>query len=195
MLICICGIDGSGKSRVIEYLANEFSQINVPIKCIDPMKNGLLVRALRQLNSSFRETIDPTLLSSCYANDMLHCIEHLPQKKDQIILTHRYDICCRLYAELSGADVSYITTICSKLPKPSLYIYMDVYPEIAVMRIKKRSGDKVTPKESLQNLYLAREKYLELISQNTQNIIKIENNGTFDEVVPQLQKIVREVKT
>lgn len=193
MLICICGIDGSGKSSAINWLEQYISQFNIPIVCIDPMKNGLLVRALNEMNNLSLEGIDPTLLSVCYAVDMLYCMENLKKEENQIVLMHRYDICCKLYAELSGADMDYVNAVCSKLPKASLYIYMDVQPEIASFRIKKRSGERRTPKESLHNLHLARNKYLEMISANSENLIRIENNDEFENVIRVLEGIVQGV--
>ncbi|MCL2610616.1 MAG: hypothetical protein FWE02_02950 [Defluviitaleaceae bacterium] len=101
MLIAVCGIDGSGKSSCIEYAKSYFEATKKEVVQIDPMKNGSIMPQLKNFTKMkgeewYNHSFDKTVTNVCYALDALFFLSELKvSSHDKIILSHRYDICCK----------------------------------------------------------------------------------------------------
>lgn len=150
MLIAFCGTDGCGKSTYIDYFKRYFEEKGVSYKTIDPMKKGEFANALKKIpyesNKNINEYLDPTLISAAYALDMLYFMSS--QNNNNILLSHRYDLCCRTYAMLNRANMDYVELILSYLPVPDLTVYIKISPEVAYQRLLHRD-QKLSWKENL----------------------------------------------
>lgn len=172
MLIAFSGIDGSGKSTTIFLLKTYYEKKGKNVEIIDPMKGGLMNSLLKNLTGD----IDPTLFSATYASDMIAFMSNLNlNEPNTLYLSHRYDLCCKVYAELGGANLKYLSALLSALPQPDLYIHMIISPNVASNRLIER--ENLTHKESLSNLCKATDIYNKNLSSiNKEKIIYIDNN-------------------
>ena len=181
MLIVVFGVDGSGKSSYIDFLETHFKKLKKSTKRIDPMQNGLLVSklkyyALEHNINDISKFYPPSVVSECYALDMLLNINLNNRTKNEIIISHRYDICCKVYGNISGANVGILDKLCSTLPKPDLWIYIDIEPKIAMNRILE-NRNVLSWKENVQMIEKAKKiysYYLQLIPK--EKLIILNNN-------------------
>lgn len=143
---------------------------------INPMKKGKVSNYLTEISKN--NIIPPTLRSAVYAIDLLYGINTI--KGHNIVISHRYDICCKVYSQLAGANMSYINTICEVLPEPDLYIHIKVPPKIAEERINFRQTIK-SRKENIELLEKADLLYNAYISKiNEEKVRVIDNTSKID---------------
>ena len=201
MLLVFCGIDGSGKTEYQNILKNSLIGKGMNTICIDPMQNGNMINNLKKFVeknniSSIYEYFPKSAISICYALDMLfHMNNYLSEKSETIIISHRYDICCKVYSIINEIDITAINNICKYLPSPDLIIFLDVTPETALQRIIGR--EKKSWKENKRIIEKAYYIYKELIKDIPENQILILDNNTpqkkeanIDIIIERIDKII-----
>jgi thymidylate kinase len=196
MLIAVCGVDGSGKNTYIERIAKIFLHKNV--KCIDPMQCGEAVNLLKsmakQQGKSIREMYTSTMISNCFALDLLKgindCYNHC---KDQIIISHRYTLCSKVYSKINGSDMQEMQAICDLLPVPDLLIYLSVSVETAQLRIEHRNK-QATGKENRETIEKALTLYdLYIKTEPAKKILRLNNNIPIDRIDENIKLIQQNI--
>ena len=181
MLIAFCGTDGCGKSTYIDSLKTYVESNGISCKIIDPMKKGLLSRAIKKIpvesEININHLFDPTLVSSVYALDMMYSMSR--NKNNGFYLSHRYDLCCRSYAMVQNANMEYINMILSYLPIPHLTVYIKISPAVAYERLVKRN-EKLSWKENIDVLTNASLCYDINFNQLRRNKIMVDNSQAED---------------
>ena len=126
---------------------------------------------------------------------LFHMNNYLSEKSETIIISHRYDICCKVYSIINEIDITAINNICKYLPSPDLIIFLDVTPETALQRIIGR--EKKSWKENKRIIEKAYYIYKELIKDIPENQILILDNNTpqkkeanIDIIIERIDKII-----
>lgn len=187
-LIYILGIDGSGKTTLAEKLYNHFNK-KEPDSCklalgYNMFTNELEVAA-KKAHTTRRECFSAQMRGVIWGLDLLKkavdiLIPVMDKGKDVIV--DRYDICNKVYTYINCGNVEMINLIHQLLPRPDIYIFLDVDCKIAYKRILSR-GKEISPTESLDKLYQASELYEYFIKENDLPIVRISGNGKQDDVL------------
>lgn len=181
-LIAIEGIDGAGKSTIIDSLGKYYK--NKEICVISGVGNKAFISELERCaalgnferNALFSQNLTNIAWlmdfysTGCKISQMLNAGKN--------VLVDRYILSAKVYAEATtDVDMTYYYPIYDTLPKPDICFLIDVLPSLAVKRIKTR-GKKLAPYENSVGLECIRKKYWEIIFKENMKIIEI--NGAFD---------------
>lgn len=177
--IAIEGIDGVGKTTQVQLLKNWFESLGIPLFTTRELSDGLIGKFSRDLLQQGLY-LPPRTLALLWASDTQH-----NQEKPEGVVTHlkqgKYVLSDRCYL----SAYTYLFPECepdwiSELHKfcliPDITILLDLVPEIALKRIKKRN-EKLHEFETLASLVRIRENYLTLTKslKNTWKVIEIVN--------------------
>ncbi|MBC1324144.1 hypothetical protein HB853_14565 [Listeria welshimeri] len=187
MIVSFCGIDGSGKSTVLTIVKGILEKKGYDVSIIDFMKNGNLTEEfnyLLQEKTNFKKIQEvATLKSAAHALDLYLGINKLKTENNyhtKIYLSHRMDMCFRVYANLCGANIKYLSSIVKKMPTADLYVYINIEPEIAVERIGGRS-EPLSWKETEIHLKTASVLYEQFLESVEGKLVVINNNQEIKE--------------
>ncbi len=182
MIISFEGIDGCGKTTQIkllyEYLRKKYDVITTE----EPTKNNIGLIIKKYLKENAQNWIMALLFA---ADRAVHYKEVLLPNINKIILCDRYIHSSLAYQPSVGLEEEWIKSLNRYFPNPDLVIYIDVMPETAIKRIKKRGSD-FEEFEKLNLLRKVRENYLKMESNN---FILIDGERSIKEI----QKDIREV--
>jgi len=185
MLIAIEGIDGSGKTTVTNYIADELRKRGYDVVVLKEPTNSEYGKKIRQILRS-RKT-NPFEELELFVKDREWNVQNnvLPALKEgKIVIMDRYYYSTIAYQGALGIDVEYIRKMNEIFPKPDLIIILDVSPETALRRIKtKRKPDRF---EDLEYLKKVREIFLNLKN----NIVIIDAERKLNEVKRDVLKVV-----
>lgn len=185
MLIAIEGIDGSGKTTVTNYIADELRKRGYDVVVLKEPTNSEYGKKIRQILRS-RKT-NPFEELELFVKDREWNVQNnvLPALKEgKIVIMDRYYYSTIAYQGALGIDVEYIRKMNEIFPKPDLIIILDVSPETALRRIKtKRMPDRF---EDLEYLKKVREIFLNLKN----NIVIIDAERKLNEVKRDVLKVV-----
>lgn len=158
LLVAIEGIDGAGKTTLMQKLARQLSSANAPIVTSkEPTHgpHGTLLRAsaavgrlspeeeLRLLlldrEQHVRQLIGPTL------------------ERGEVMLLDRYFFSTAAYQGAEGLDVAHLLAVNREFaPEPDLLLILDVEPEVGLGRVRAR-GDLPNHFETVETLTRCRE--------------------------------------
>lgn len=192
LLICFSGIDGSGKSTYIkcvsEYLINEKKKNVIVCDAMKPCDYTERLKEVSQkLSGNMFDIFGSEFVNTTYAIDLIKNLENIiipSLEKGNIVITHRYDLCCKAYSMLSNCNMGVINRVLDICPKPDLHLYLDVNAEIAVSRINERcitTGIKKADKENYKTLTKARTNYMNLLENNYANVKIIDTSCNIEE--------------
>ena len=146
MFIVFEGIDGSGKSTQIEYLARH-------IKEQDKYQDVLLTREPTWRAEEIKKTLlqdkdsfsGGERLAELFVEDRrVHTHEQIVPALEQgaIVLSDRYSMSTLAYQSVQGVNLDYLLMLheAAGTIKPDLSFLIDVFPERAMERIAKRKG-------------------------------------------------------
>ncbi|KUO88935.1 MAG: thymidylate kinase [Thermoproteus sp. JCHS_4] len=156
LFVAVEGIDGSGKSTVIEELRKL-----LPIYATKEPSDGPIGRLIKSW-ALRRGTSDPYTDALLFAADRL---EHYQREiapalgEGRVVVTERYVESSVAYQGAAGVDIKFIELINSRVPTPDVTVLLDIEPEKAVARIKARGGD-AEKYERLEFLRAVRSIYL-----------------------------------
>ncbi len=170
MYIVFEGIDGSGKSTLINFLFNWLNSRGYRVfvhKEPSKSKIGELIR--RCIN----ENADAYTLALLFAADRYHRINDLKEKISKgIVLADRCFYSSIAYQGVY-VDKMWIREINKFAVKPDYVIYLDVSPEVAVKRKKHEKKDLF---ENVEYLKKVRENYLRLAEEENFVVINAEQS-------------------
>lgn len=193
--IAIEGIDGVGKTTQIQLLKNWFDSLDIPLFTTRELSDGLIGKFSRDLLHQGLY-LPPRTLALLWASDTQHnqekpegVINHLKQGKNVLSDRCYLSAYAYLFPECEPDWISELHKFCLI---PDITILLDLVPEIALKRIKKRN-EKLHEFETFTSLVRIRENYLTLIKslENTWKVIEIVNiqeSTSIDE----LQQVIRQ---
>ena len=156
--VAVEGIDGSGKSTVIELLAETLPRVYVTKE----PSGGPIGRLIREW-ALRGGSVDPHVDALLFAADR---IEHYRReiepklRENFLVITERYIESSIAYQGAAGVPIDFILYINSLVPKPDLTVILDVDPQIAVERIARRGGvekfEHATFLRRVREIYLRR---------------------------------------
>lgn len=202
MYIGVSGVDGSGKTTIIESISDFLREITKKkVVVCDAMKGGGYNAELRKTDGyldgkrTFDTFFSPEIVNLAYCADLYENYHNIIQPAlcgDRIVVSHRSRLCCKVYSEVFSAKMNLVNLLLNAVPFPDLLIYLRTSPEIALKRVysrEKKEGIPVGRKENLQVFKKANELYDIEIGKTSANIIVI--NG--DQEKEKVEKEVREV--
>lgn len=150
-IIEIAGVDGSGKSTVIQHLMRHFNELGQP--AYERSLRSVYKRVLDDIafektaSQNWSSMFDANSVELAQALEMLQLVQTqlapFAQSR-QLFLTDTYAIRWLGVATDWGADLGVLGEVYSRLPKPIVSIYLSVDPSTAHDRILARTkGDHI----------------------------------------------------
>lgn len=202
-LIFLFGIDGSGKSTILNMLEN--SGLNNTV-CTSCLTNAVFEEELYSAECNLH--FSRGSLFSHEFKHLLHIGSVIYKMFDTIyplldggvnVILDRYVICIKLFTDLF-LDPSYscLSRALDCMPIPDLGIYFDVDIDTAIQRIAERSKRTGIPphySESMESLIKRKAGYEAMIPSEKYSILRVDANQNVDNVYSATLKILNEICT
>lgn len=180
-LITFCGLDGSGKTTMIQYLKEYFES-----KGINPVMTKQPTQQVRnsEIFRSYMDTPDHDeysyrSLSLLAASDRLqHSNKYIEPlvKSGNIVISDRYFYSCLANLRARGFyRDKWIYEIANYILKPNISFFIDVPVETAVERVRSREEEKDRYID-MELQYRLREEYLNIANEIGGVVISSENS-------------------
>ena len=189
MLITFCGLDGCGKTTMINRLKCLFSALDVPLlltkQPTEEMRKNSIFRTYMDQKDHSR--YDYRALSLMAASDR---IQHsnkviLPAlQNDFTVISDRYFYSCLANLRARGYENDmWIYEIAQNIPKPDLAFFLDVSVETAVERVRSRENER-NRYIDMELQYRLRDEYIKICEENGGILIPsdIGINETFEKI-------------
>lgn len=145
-MIVVEGIEGAGKSTVIEAIKGYLTRKEIPFICTREPGGTPLAESLRALlksrDSEFIQPETELLLMYASRTQLYHNVIKKALAKGIWVLSDRFELSSFAYQGVGrGLDVKYLNTLsalCLDNFKPDLTLYLDVSYEISQERLFKR---------------------------------------------------------
>ena len=170
-LICLYGIDGSGKSTILEMLNNSKLKNTVCTSCLKKaIFEEELYQAEKKLHFHRQDVFSHEFKHVLHIGSVIYRMynEILPfLDAGKNVILDRYIICVKVFTELFlRPSYNCLSKALECLPNPDIGIYLNVDIDTAFARIQQRSLKTGVPphySESKQALILKQTKYEEII--------------------------------
>ena len=175
IFITISGMDGSGKTTV-QYKIKEILEdlTKKEIICVDGLKPLKYTKVLReyavQNNQDVFEMFGDISLFSFALSLMDNYVNIIKPALAQgkIVITHRNDMCCKVYTRLRDYNNNVVPIFAEMLkiyPKADLHLYCNANVDMVLERIEERKKEGYTPSinEDYEHLVKVEEYYNELL--------------------------------
>ncbi len=166
MFIVIEGIDGSGKTTQAQLLYAYLLKKGYKVHLTAEPSPHVTGNALKLLLRSKEKLPKGVLLLSFLADRITHTENTIKPllKEGYIVISDRYHPSTLAYQRVEGFEERDINTVLkvlgASLPIPDVVIYIDVSPEVAMERMRRRSSRAIY--EELEFLRQVRERYLSM---------------------------------
>ena len=192
LFIAVEGIDGSGKTTIVDRLSVILDCLNKEnIVTRDPggTTTGVKIKSLimdDELSSAEKE-----LFYFCVAREMLYQYIIEPKLKCGIsVISDRFDASTMAYqchgSKIKNNILKKYIDVFSSFNKPDINILLKVDPKIAASRIKNRTGNDRYDKQNLDFYHRVQSGYLELASKNPEKWMILNANTDFESVLQEL---------
>ena len=146
-LITFCGLDGCGKTTMMERLIAEFKDehsIFVTKQPTNAVRSSEIFR--NYMDSPNHDSFDYRSLSLLAASDRLQHVNKVIEPKMQagdIVISDRYFYSCLANLRARGFEKDeWIYEIAESVIKPDISFFFDVPVDVAVERVRKRPQEK-----------------------------------------------------
>jgi len=191
-LICIEGIDGSGKTTQVNLLAKALRGRGYDVVILREPTDGVYGRKIRKMIEEGKT--DPEELFKLFLKDRKENIEKniLPALKNgKIVIMDRYYISTLVYQSEVGIERILEAHEKISAPKPDLVIILDIPVDEALRRLKVKSCDSFERREILEKHRKQYEKIAKYLREKEKmNVVIIDATGSEEEVH---KKVLREV--
>lgn len=200
-LIILFGIDGSGKTTILNMLKS--IELNNTV-CTSCLANAIfeeeLYRAERKLKFSrtdvFSHEFKHVLHIGSVIYNMYNTVLPLLYSGKNVILD-RYTICIKLFTDLFlSPSCNCLSKALECLPTPDVGIYFDINIDNAIHRIEERchrTGTLPHYSESRESLIRKKSGYETMISNENYRIFKIDANQSIDKVYTSVIGILKDI--
>ena len=182
MFIVFEGIDGSGKSTHSRLLYNILLKRGVEASITREPSKGEVGSFIKSLIDSQRKTspITETLLFTADRFEHLNSEVNPLLEKGRIVICDRYFYSTLAYQGAQGVDIQWVRVLNHFARKPDIVFYLDINPEIALKRIKKKRS--IFENKSL--LQAARSIYMNLVEKD--EMIRLDSSLQINQVSMQI---------
>ncbi len=161
MLITFEGIDGSGKTTQVKLLANWLRKKGLKVITTEEPTNNIIGREVKKLMKKESYSWIEAILFA--ADRALHCNNVIIPNNNKIVICDRYIHSTLAYQTAMGLSKKWIKCLNQNAPEPDLTFYLDIKPETAMNRVKRRNK-RLIKYERIELLNKVRKNYLEMIS-------------------------------
>jgi len=196
--IVIDGMDGTGKSEMVKLLHNYLFSKNKSYSILTTREptNGTYGKEIRNILAEDKEPEENAkkifdLFIKDREEHVNSVIKPLLKKANgeevNIVICDRYYYSTIAFQAIQGIDLDFVIDKNKGFPEPDIAFIMDLKPEIALERIKKREKEKFEQIEFMNKL---RDKFLELPKILDDNIKIIDASKELNEVFESIKKEV-----
>ena len=192
------GIDGSGKSTQIRFLADKLKEAGIPYEITAEPSEGPIGVMIRQILTGECK-MDNRVIAALFAADRL---DHILNEEDGLL--HKIEngttvICDRYYFSsyaYNGVDMPMEWVISansqsSRLLKPTVNIFIDLDPDTALERIA-RNRQRTELFEKKSRLEKVRENYFEVFEKmQDEMVVIIDGNQTPEAMAEEIWQKIR----
>jgi dTMP kinase len=195
VLVAITGIDGAGKSSLVNALSEADLAPGVTVAVVNKRERQCLPRLLRlhgprslERDMQYDRGL-ATAIRWAHAYDFLSFYENeaLPAlRSSPLVISDRWTLCSIAYANTGvrlGAQVAEALSCCRT---PDLVIHLDIDPAVAYQRLYARG--EVGPDEDVGILTAYRDAYDELVADDP-SVVRLKNDD-FDALVQSAHALV-----
>ena len=149
MFIAFDGIDGSGKSTILDRLMIDLKNKEYEVSLLDFGGGSIFKQILREIRAN-KNTL-PRIREMVFYFEGLHTyindIKPFRSDKNKILIIDRYLLTYYVYGQLNGMNKEDILFFTKNIEEPDLYFYLDNEPDVALDRVLK-SRDYINPAET-----------------------------------------------
>ncbi|EDP95981.1 dTMP kinase [Kordia algicida OT-1] len=200
IFIAIEGIDGSGKStqakNIAKRLEAEGHKVYLTFEPTD-MRIGKMIRSILGGQEKADEKVIAALFVADRLDHILHETNGILKKlaEGYTVITDRYYFSSYAYhgAHMDMDWVIQSNKMAADILKPTVNIFVDVSPEVAMKRINA-NRETVEIYETLDNLKAVQSQYLQAFKklQHEENIVKVNGDETPENVTEALWNIIQQ---
>lgn len=199
LLFTVCGLDGCGKTTIIQMLANYFEAQELPIfltKQPTPAvrKSEIFRNYMDEPDHSGYEYRSLSLLAASdrvqHSNQVI--LPHL--EAEEIVISDRYFYSCLANLRARGYEEDqWIYEIARSIPQPDLAVFLDVDVPTAVRRVRARPEERDCYID-LPLQYRLRENYRQIARLNRAVELSSsrEPQNTFQRLLPKVSDVIRQ---
>lgn len=165
-LICLCGIDGAGKTTHVQHLVARLHAAGLRARAIATVsRNGDFMPTLRDVQDhTGRQTMADLIAFERFRRVRRLVVPALA--RDETIVCDRYFYTDIAYAEAGGCDPSLPRTLLALAPQPDVTVILQAPFEVAIERVAGRSPTtRWAPDHKAQFLRAAAHRFDELGSE------------------------------
>jgi len=201
ILVVFCGIDGSGKTTLINAIQQEFEFFGIS-SAIFTNHAGSASPYWQSTMLSRKQLEDANVPISADVDRALQATEFLAYARNvlpnllseySVVLSDGYDISKMVYArvKLNGkvGTAENLLKLATDITQPNLLLYLDVSPETAMLRVQSRSNQR----EWNENLDVMRQaiSYFDLFISQRSYSRKVDAEKSLDKVKEEAVRIIR----
>ena len=195
-LITFCGLDGCGKSTMIEMLQEKLNTMGVDTSVTKQPTNAVRKSKIfrNYMDSPNNEKYEYRALSLMAASDR---IQHSNQNilpeiiKGKTVISDRYIYSCLANLRARGYKRDkWIYEIIKDIPRPDLAFFLDVPENVAIERVRERAEEKNRYIDT-EFQRLLRKEYIEICKASGGILIQSDNGveAAFEEILSYVQKL------
>lgn len=148
MLITFCGLDGCGKTTLIQKLEEYLRDLNIPVTLTkqptDFVRQSAIFRSY--MDTPAHDAYDYRSLSLLCASDRVQHSNRVifpSLKKGDTVISDRYFYSCLANLHARGyTEDKWIYEVAESIPKPDLAFFLDIDVPTAVKRVRSREAEK-----------------------------------------------------
>lgn len=194
-LITFCGLDGCGKTTMINRVMKDIEKEHSVILTKQPtdfVRNSEIFRTY--MDSPYHDAYDYRSLSLLAASDRVQHINKIIEpymRKGKVVISDRYLYSCVANLRARGFKKDkWIYEIAESIIKPDVAFFFDVPVEVAVERVRKRPEEKDRYID-MDLQYKLRQEYVNICKSNGGILISTEQ--TEDECYKQVKDVIERV--
>ncbi|WP_121639585.1 deoxynucleoside kinase [Virgibacillus sp. Bac330] len=196
MIVSFSGIDGSGKTSMSKRLAKYFNEIGIKSRYMRPnYDNNEIIKKYCFNKYNDEHAYYPNLNSDLYLSsltmDWLNWWYNSTIEENTLYFCDRYIIDVYTQSLQYNANPEVVSPLFEALPKPLISFYLDIKPENAENRIKKRSYPEQHKLESLNELKRLQKNYKIAEKNSKWSYHYLNAEGKFEQNVQHAFKIIR----
>ena len=184
------GIDGSGKSTQSKMLKKHLEKKSYKTFLTQEPSNSAIGKLIKKSINSGKKNISNEAIALLFAADRAEHIKKIKREleKGKSVICDRYYYSSLAYQGASGLSLNWLMEINKFAIKPSIAFYLDIAPEKALERIKKRKTKSYF--EKLAFLSNVRKIYKQLCKEY-EELFEIDASKGREEVHREIVKILK----
>jgi len=162
VFICIEGLDGSGKSTQAKLLTKKLCKAGYKAVYTAEPSQGKIGKFIRKRLFE-QERMPTTVEALLFAADRIEHVQNTVEpalREGKIVISDRYIFSSLAYQGSAGLNLDWIETINKNAQKPDLSIFIDVAPEVVLIRLKRKKSimENLKTQRKVQEIY---QKYIQ----------------------------------